>query len=343
MSTASMTEVSEKSHYDLLTYELANRTLAMIIVETGILVVFALTASFGNIGVFYVFYKTPRLRSGANFYIIALACSNGAYGLIVSPTAIATSACGRDIVGHDAGQVMGFLFTGIILSSLYITSLIALNRFVCVNKPLIYKTIFRSFKAVLKTIVIPWIASLSILATIVFTHLGEFMFYPGRLVYLLAFKNHLIERISRAAFQIVFIIIPMIITIICSVNVYYALKRLNASYGCSRAEIHRNANSRKEVDISKSLLLLVMGFIVCWIPSTTIFHIAAYRNLSRKVEMFSICSVFISTAINPLLLSISNKGFRRAAISLLRKRSSKANISSKMNICYKIKVTPLSI
>jgi len=44
-----------------LANELADRSLARVIVDTGLLVLIALTALVGNSCVLYVFYKTPRL------------------------------------------------------------------------------------------------------------------------------------------------------------------------------------------------------------------------------------------------------------------------------------------
>lgn len=312
-----MAALSE-SNDEVLANELANRPLTLVIVETGLLAVIALTSFVGNTCVLYVFYKTPRLRTEANFYAIVLACSNWFFSLVVSPPAIATSAFGIDIIGHAVGQGSGFFLTGTILSSLYITSLIAINRYFCVVKPYIYRRIFRRSKLVLLMIIGVWILSLVILTALHLSKLGEFKFFPGRLVYLLAFRNDIIERFSRAFFQVVFVFIPMIITTACLLRVSSAVRRWTVFVATTRSS--EAALSRREVHVTKSLLVLVTGFIVCWIPTTTIFHIAVYIPLSRGVEMFSIFSVFVSTAINPVVLNIFNKPFRNRFVVLFWKR-----------------------
>jgi len=75
-----------------LAYELAHRPLALVIVETGLLVLIALTALVGNSCVLYVFYKTPRLRSVTSYYIITLAISDVAMAVVIMPGTLLITA-----------------------------------------------------------------------------------------------------------------------------------------------------------------------------------------------------------------------------------------------------------
>lgn len=309
------------SHYNTLEKELSSRPLRLVVVESVLLVLITILSSLGNSCVLLVFYKTPRLCSGANLYVISLACSNILFATVVSPFAIAVSVSGRDVIGYDVGQATGFIFTATVLSSLYTTTLIALNRFFCVVKPLIYRRLFRRPKPTLIMILAVWMLSLVILAVLHVSKVGEFKFYPGRLVYLLTMNNKVIERVSRAVFQLFFAFIPMAICIICCQRVYSIVQHLNASVARARAIARNGSISRREVHITKSLLILVANFIICWIPSTTVFHLAAYKDISRVWQMFSIYIVFVSTAMFPILLNVFNKTFRKRFIVLFRRRN----------------------
>jgi len=77
----------------------------------------------------------------------------------------------------------------------------------------------------------------------------------------------------------------------------------------------------KEIKLTKSMMVIVMGFCVCWLTSSTILHISAYVHLPRLVEALFTYFGFTSSAINPILYNIYNRPFRRRAWQLLRPRN----------------------
>jgi melatonin receptor type 1B len=136
-------------HNKVLANELAHRTTTEVIVETSIFVAIALTALVGNSCVLYVFHQSPNIRTVTNYYIITLAIFDVALALIVMPCIIATFACGRDVIGYQAGQVICFINLSLAFGSLQTTHLIAINRYFCIVKPNIYKRIFKPKQAML--------------------------------------------------------------------------------------------------------------------------------------------------------------------------------------------------
>ncbi|XP_031568793.1 melatonin receptor type 1A-like [Actinia tenebrosa] len=291
---------------------LANRSSVQVFIETTILIFIAVTALVGNFCVLYVFLKSPNLRQTTSYYHIALAISSAALTILVLPTAIGTAAIGGDYIGNQAGQVIGFIFTALILGSLYTISLISINRFFCVTKPLAYRKYFK-YKFTILTICGIWIFCLLFITGVYVSGKGTFRFYPGRFLYLLSFEDLTTEKIFRAVFQVVFIIFPMCASIFCSSKVYRIVKNHNVRVAfSSNNEATRNTIqiSRKEIRITKSLVALVSGFIFCWMPCTTIFHIAVYMNIPREVEVYSMYTALSSFAVNPILLNMFNRPFR---------------------------------
>lgn len=291
---------------------LANRSPVQVIIETLILIVIAVTALVGNFCVLCVFFKTPSLRQTTSYYHIALAISSGMLSFLVLPTSIATAATGKDCIGERAGQVIGFIFTALILSSLYTISFISINRFFCVAKPLVYRKYFRN-KLTIYIICGIWMFSLLFITGVYVSGEASFQFYPGRFVYLLSFEDLTMEKIFRAVFQIVFIVFPMLTTIFCCSKVYNIVRNHNVRIALSSDKESKRDTiqmSRKEIRITKSLVALISGFIFCWMPCTTIFHIAVYMNIPREVEVCSIYTAFSSFAVNPILLNVFHGPFR---------------------------------
>ena len=113
--------------------------------------------------VLYVFYKTPRLRSVTSYYIITLAISDVILSILLMPISIVQAAVGRDAIGYQIGQVAGFAGFSFVFGSLQTTSLIAVNRFFCVVKPMLYRKYFKPKPATLM-IISTWVVSIAFIA-----------------------------------------------------------------------------------------------------------------------------------------------------------------------------------
>jgi len=75
--------------------------------------------------------------------------------------------------------------------------------------------------------------------------------------------------------------------------------------------------SSKEIKLTKSLFVIVIGFCICWFPQGTLINISGYVQLPRLVGAVVTYCAFISSAINPILYNIYNRPFRRRACQLL--------------------------
>ncbi|XP_031568747.1 rhodopsin, GQ-coupled-like [Actinia tenebrosa] len=324
----------DPEHVKKLAYQLAHRTKPQVYIETGVLVVLALTALIGNSCVLYVFYKSPRLRNVTNYYLITLAISDIVFALTVMPLSVANSTHGRDVVGHSVGQVSGFICLSLIYGSLQTTSLIAVNRFFCVVKPLVYRKYFKPKPAILM-IVGSWILSVSFVAVVYFGGLGTFLFYPGRFVYFLASHNVIAIRVFTALSHITFIIYPMLMTAICYWKVYQIVKRHETSVSTSMNNGDSQnypSLSREEIHVTKSVLALVCGFVVCWIPCSTTLHIAVYISIPRYAEMIITYTAFASSALNPFVFNIFNKPFRKEFFRIFSVKKTKVGSSSQHDL-----------
>lgn len=302
----------DREHTKVLSLELAHRCLIQVTAETVILAVLALTALLSNVCVLFVFYKSPRSRSITNYYLMTLATTNLIFVITIMPLTIVVSLYGKDVLGNKAGQVIGFIGVSLVFGLVQTTSLIAINRFFCVVKPLLYKKYFRTKPAILMIIGV-WVFSVLNVTAVYFSGAADFEFYPGRLVHMLVFKDQTTSRIFAAIFQVMFTVFPMTITGVCYWKVYRTVKGHSARVSSSL----NTSLTKEDIHITRSVLPLVCGFIICWIPCSTVFHLAVYVNLPRSIEMCFTFSAYSSYVINPIVYNIFNKPFRKQFIKVI--------------------------
>lgn len=304
--------MSDPEHAKVLASQLAHRSQAQVIAETTTLIFIALAALVGNSCVLFVFYKSPRLRTVTNYYIITLAISDVAMAIVAMSPVVGVAACGRDVVGVTAGWIIGFIAYALVFGTLQTTTLIAVNRFFCVVKPLIYRKYFKPRNAIIMIIGV-WLFSFSNTAVIYLSGMATSKFFPGRLIHMPAFDDKTIELIFQLISCIFFIIIPLSMAIICYWKICAVVKNHNAAVSSS---FHVGPNgrssslSKEEVHITKSVLALVCGFVLCWIPCTSVLFLSTYINLPRHAEMIFTYTAYTSSVINPIIFNIFNKPFR---------------------------------
>jgi len=160
-----------------------------------------------------------------------------------------------------------------------------------------------------------WLLSVSTMAVFLFGGFGTFTFNFGAILHLPHFYNQTAARIFGGFCEFMFIVFPLSITTVCYWKVYQTVKQHNASVapnlnagpvGSSSVTL-----SKEEIHITYSLLAVVCGFVLCWIPSSTVLHISIYTNLSRHAGLVILYTCYASSAINPLVYNTFNKPFRR--------------------------------
>ncbi|XP_020892389.1 melatonin-related receptor-like [Exaiptasia diaphana] len=299
-----------------LAYELSHRPQWLVLIETGLFIIIALSFLVGNSCVLYVFYKTSSLRNrGTTYYLMALAISDILMSLLVMPPNTLCCAYGGDVTGYNLGQAVGFVGFVLLYGSLQTTTLISINRFFCVVKPRLYRKYFTK-KYILLSIGAVWVISLLFVGVFVVSGVASFVFHPGNMLYFLTAKDQTANRLFAAFSQISFGVIPLSITCVCYWKVHKAVEEHRKALS---RNLDTNYLSKEEVHITKSVLALVCGFAVCWIPCSMVHHISVYANIPRQVQMVIPYTAYFSSAINPIVYNIFNKPFRRHFFQVFRR------------------------
>ncbi|KAK3755299.1 hypothetical protein QZH41_014607 [Actinostola sp. cb2023] len=296
----------DEEHTEKLAKQLADRTLAQIIVETGLLVLIALTSLVGNSCVLYVFYKTPHLRSVTSYYIITLAIADVIMASTVMPINIAVAAVGElpQVIDSKVAKILSYVAFGLMVGSTQTTTLIAVNRFFCVVKPSIYRKIFKPKPAMILLLGF-WLFSIFIVVLPCLSGMAEFKLSPGSVAYLLIFHDLRVVILYNTIVVLVSIWIPLSVTAVSYWKIYKVVTGHNAVVLPSLNTGPSNNSSsltNEDIHITRSLLALVNRIL---------------KHMPREVEMVYIYFAFLSSAINPILFNLFNRPFRKEFLRVI--------------------------
>ncbi len=119
---------------------------AGITVSASFTILIMIFGLFGNITVFYLFYRHRRLRSTTNYFILSLAVSNILVTIIAMPIWVTILFINWPSIGTVFYRI--WLFFDILcgVSSIMNHVFISVDRYVCIKKPMNYRFIFTGRK-----------------------------------------------------------------------------------------------------------------------------------------------------------------------------------------------------
>ena len=272
----------------------------------------------GNLLIITVVIRNPNLRRTVpNMYIITLAVSDFLMSLLGIPFSVASLMMGKWPFNNFICQLQGFWILLMCAVSLQTLAVTAVNRYLrVVRSRTLYQKIF-NMKTTKVTIAILWM--LALLAPLPYVVAGhEFFFHPGKV-----FCAHNAESLHvgyGAYLVLVYVAIPLIIIVSCYTKVFIAVRKHNLNFRSRVREGNRQSNSTtdsylsvEEVKVTHILLVVVVGFLICWIPVLVIDlidFINADWKLKRQVYVSYSCFGYASTSLNPVIYGIMNSSFR---------------------------------
>ena len=194
--------------------ELSSRSLLLISVEAGLLLLLNILSLLGNLLTCIAVYRNTRLRTTTNIYIAALAAVDLLYASLALPMSTGVLISGRWPFGEALCKINAFIVTYVTYISPVIIGLTALNRYVKICKTNEqYKRLFSEKKSRI-LIVTVWL--LMGVYVVISRLIGprEVQFSPG---YVLCLNSHLnrLGRVIRLAIMVgLFLTVPLAITLI---------------------------------------------------------------------------------------------------------------------------------
>lgn len=250
-----------------------------------------------------------------------LSLSDLLMAILCIPFSSASTVMGRWWPSAMYCQFQGFLVLLFCAVSLQTLALTAVNRYFRTTRTnVVYRRYF-TLKSTKITIVFLWMTAF--LAPLPYVAMGEeFIFHPGKLF---CTHNYASLVLGYGAFLVlVYVVIPVFVIIFCYTKVFVCVRRHNANF-----RVHTTSSDQErqgprlsvdEINITWTLLAVVLGFMTCWTPVVVIDLIDFVNGdweLSRQTYLSYTCFGFSSTAINPFIYGIMNKQFRKEYAKVL--------------------------
>ena len=243
------------------TTELSHRSEHLALTETILLAVINVAAFFGNLSVCYAVYRSQRLRTLPNVFVVALAVSDILISTCSMPFAVVTLYRGRWIFGVRACLFQGFATFNFAMASLGTMGIIAVSRYFCVVKPQKYMALFTK-RRILMYIASVWLlAPFGSVPPLCFDE-GKYEFQPAKAQCLYSFGANIPFSIF---IDCVFIAIPLTVITVCYTKVFYTVSRSNRVFSPENNPHQLRANV-EEAKVTKTLAAVMAGFTCCWLP-----------------------------------------------------------------------------
>ncbi|CAG9760870.1 unnamed protein product [Ceutorhynchus assimilis] len=301
------------------TYDYQTRELNVTYVVCEIIV--AILAVLGNALVVYVFLKEKKLRRRTNYYIFSLATADFLVGFLGIPSAILSSVG----LPKNLHACMFSVSSLVVLCTISIFCLVAVSvdRYWAILHPMGYSRNVRT-KTALVIISICWFAGSLVgflplmgwhqdrpnTVDCFFLNVMDYNYlvflYVGTIitptVVLIAFYAHIYRVVLKQVRQIV---------VINPNDGNKKCKNISSGGMIRMLGVHQ----RNEVKATQNLAIIVLFFMICWIPLYTINCILAFYkdfHVDSTVMYFCIILSHLSSAGNPLLYAYHLKDFRAA-------------------------------
>lgn len=280
-------------------------------------VLVAIGAVVGNGLVILAFRRERKLRRRTNYYIVSLAVADLLVGLLGIPCALLAS------MGYPK-QLHACLFTVsllVVLCTISIFCLVAVSvdRYWAILHPMGYSRNVRT-KTAIGIICACWVA-------------GSIVGFLPLFGWNAGFKESqqcLFTKVMDYSFLVFLyfatIIIPALVMAAFYAHIYTVvvkqLKQMVTVNGAGNMSMLRvlGAARKREVKATQNLSIIVLFFMVCWIPLYTINCVQAFCTSCSVPQTFLDCCIILShlnSAGNPLLYAYHLRDFRSALKGLL--------------------------
>ena len=265
-----------------------------------------------------VLVRKPSLRSPTNITILFLSMTDILMALLVMPFSLVSFIRGRWSFSKFACTLNAYWIGVLLGASLVTMTCTAIARYIRLMRPFVHR--YMKGKTTIVILSTLWLMTLILTAIPVVVDSGQGIYYVTRCFCRLQYRNKTVYwkiDIVRVALSGL-----MVITIFLAYyKVFRFVSRHNQSVG-STLQQGRHLHV-EEIKITRTLAIVVFGFVACWIPTGVIEALdIVCRALGTNVPAFVIFQrtlfMFASCAINPFIYGFTNRSLRKGFWQLLR-------------------------
>lgn len=304
---------SVPSDFERLQSALESRGTLAFWLECIIWTIIEIIIFVGNTTTLKIIICTPALRTIPNFLIASLAISDIGLGAFSGPLCLGVLMFSKWPFSYSICQFHGMAALTFACASVENLALMAVNRYFRVVKTNKYNKYFKK-RNTLCYICILWMSSL--IASVSYIPSGPrgYVFHPGKFFCYLHIDDYVFVLLTVT----VYIAFPAMLIAFCYYKVYKTIQKHNRSmsnWGSSSQSL-----SVQEINITRTLFMIVVMFMVCWLPVFTMDIIDIIKSrwsLPREAYVVYTFLAASSSSINPVLYGIMNPVFRKEYIKTL--------------------------
>lgn len=309
----------DEENLQRLLNDLRNRSKVAVELESGLALFITSTAFLGNLLVIYVIYRNRGLRTVTNMFLVGLSVADFLTSSLIMPLTASIFIRGKWMFSEGVCVFQGIFILCLVWNSLHMVTLMAINRYFCVRKPSLYRKWFtkKNTGAMITTIsVLSFILAISPY----WSGLVTYIFRPGKAACFMTFDpKRKLGKIAYTVFLLViYTVLPMVFIAFCYYKVFRMVKQHAIATKNTIRSLARQASnlSLEEIRTTKLLLVLVVAFIICWVPVITVDFlnvIMGTGSLPREAYVTYTLFAFGSSCINPIVCLTLNSKIRREA------------------------------
>ncbi|XP_078582783.1 putative G-protein coupled receptor 19 [Branchiostoma floridae x Branchiostoma japonicum] len=313
-----------------------DRSSAQIVIETVTLVLLWVASVLGNVLVCIVVYRSRRLQSTTNYFVVSLACSDLLVAFMCMPFVLGRVVTNRWVFGGPMCSVVRFVQFTCPGATVYVLLSIAIDRFYTIIYPLSFKVSRTKAK---QMIVLAWLFSALLAAPCFYFFRTEDVssktlcptYYPGD------WRGVL----YMAAVFTVDYLVPIVLIILLYTRVVKHIWTIGV--GGRKLQRTKNTVPATKVKTIKMLLVVNAVYLLTWSPffllhlGHVISAVGGAHARGDADPTWFIATVWIgfsSSVSNPLIYWVCNPNFRRGCREIFCMSNMKCYRSNTYAITY---------
>ena len=320
-------------------------TSVVTVIEALFLTFIWFGALFGNILLFVVVAKSPRLQTKGNVFILNLAAADLLVSVISLPITLVTVVSEGWILGKEVCLISGFITLLTFVASCMALSMISINRYHAIVHWTTYQATFTRRKCALYICMV-WGITIG-LSIPPFFGWASFDYHEGQSYCFAKWtdsKSYTIFMIAVCLFG------PLVIMGYCYVKIIQFKKKSKRDIQRSARPSCETLNStntelsvtvggrvtadRNEQRLTRTVVLLIVVFAFCWSPFALIMVIDVFvgADVPRAIEFGSLVLGYANSFCNVLIYSATSNNVKQCFRKLLCPTRNTAEINSRTTV-----------
>ncbi|XP_018299796.1 SIFamide receptor [Mycetomoellerius zeteki] len=300
-------------------------SMAMSAVYCVAYVVVFVVGLIGNSCVIAVVYRSPRMRTVTNFFIVNLAVADVLVIVFCLPATLMSNIFVPWILGWFMCKAVAYIQGVSVAASVYSLVAVSLDRFLAIWWPLKCQITKRRARMI---IVVIWFIALTMTSPwLLFFDLVSIYDDDPDLRFCLEKWPH--PKDGSLFFLIgnliLCYVLPMILISLCYILIWIKVWRRHIPTDTKDAQMER-IQQKSKVKVVKMLVVVVILFVLSWLPLYVIFAVVKLGGdvAEREDEILPIATPIAqwlgasNSCINPILYAFFNKKYRRGFIAILK-------------------------